>query len=138
MRITVTEKMKKKIAKGQSVLKTCRTSAGGAKGMMAGGLVFLVFGVFAAFPMLISGFDRGGLLFFLILGLPGLLLIGIGAVLQSKKAAEYVKFYSRETGYSESDILLADQELLMPQTVVIGNPPEGYRIRCSRFPCCKT
>ncbi len=128
MRIILTEKMKKKVAKGGSVLKACRTRVGGAKGLMAGGITLVVSGVLTGLPFLMSG--PGGLVLLCFFGIPGLLCIISGAVLQVRKAAQYTKFYSEQTGYSESDILMADRELLMPQTAVFGNSASRKDIRC--------
>lgn len=120
MRIVMTEEMRKKAENGKSVLKFCRTHRGAAKGAMGAGITLLVFALFSGLPFLLQGMP-GGALIMGILGVPGLFFLGIGGFLQAKRAREYLKFYEKESGYDQSVLMQAEQELLMPQTVAVGN-----------------
>ncbi len=120
MRIEVTEKMRKDAQKGKTVLKQSRVHAGVGKGAIGAGITFLVFALFSSLPFL---FQRmlGGVLIFALLGIPGLVFVVIGVIAKKKRAKDYLEFYGRETGYDEATILRAEQELLMPQTVMVCN-----------------
>ena len=67
MKIEITEKMRKQAEKGKSVLKAGRIGAGGAKGAIIAGLIFLIFGILIGLPFLLSG-SRGWILFLVIFG----------------------------------------------------------------------
>ncbi len=120
MKITITEKMREKARRRGSVLKLSRIRTGGAKGAIAAGITFLVFGLFSGLPFLIQGLF-GGLLLFAMMGIPGLIFLIIGGILQRKRAKDYLGFYVNETGYSREELLQAEDELLAPQTAAVGN-----------------
>lgn len=127
MRVVITEKMRKEAEKGNSILKVSRTRAGGAKGAVGAGIVFLVFALFSGLLLWFLAMAFVGVFMFLLLGIPGLIFVGIGAVLQRKKAKNYLEFYKKESGYDESELRQAERELLMPQTVAIGSSADTGR-----------
>lgn len=120
MKITITEKMRERMGKKGSVLKLNRIRTGGAKGAIAAGITFLVFGLFSGLPFLVQGLV-GGVLLFAIMAIPGLIFLIVGGILQKKRAKNYLEFYVNETGYSREELLRAEDELLAPQTVAVGN-----------------
>ncbi|MDE7325655.1 MAG: hypothetical protein K2N63_05155 [Lachnospiraceae bacterium] len=120
MKIEITEKMRKEAEKGKSVLKVGRTRAGGAKGAIAAALTLLIFGFLAGLPFLISK-SLGWILIFGIFGIPALLFLVPGIILQAKKARNYLEYYEKESGYDVFTLSQAEKELMEPQTVAIGS-----------------
>ena len=92
MKIEITEKMRKQAEKGKSVLKAGRIGAGGAKGAIIAGLIFLIFGILIGLPFLLSG-SRGWILFLVIFGIPALLFLIPGTIFQIRKARNYLDYY---------------------------------------------
>ena len=120
MKIEITEKMRKQAEKGKSVLKAGRIGAGGAKGAIIAGLIFLIFGILIGLPFLLSG-SRGWILFLVIFGIPALLFLIPGTIFQIRKAGNYLDYYAKESGYDVSVLQQAEKEILSPKTVAIGS-----------------
>ena len=120
MKIEITEKMRKQAEKGKSVLKAGRIGAGGAKGAIIAGLLFLIFGILIGLPFLLSG-SRGWILFLVIFGIPALLFLIPGTIFQIRKARNYLDYYAKESGYDVSVLQQAEKEILSPKTVAIGS-----------------
>lgn len=119
MKMEMTRGMQKSIAKHGSVLKAFRAQGGGGAGLMAGGIVLLVFGVPLGLLCLLS-LESSGLLVGAVFMAPGLLLILWGGALRKKRLANYLEFYRKDTGYSEEELRQADRELMSPDAVKIG------------------
>ena len=119
MKMEMTRGMQKSIAKHGSVLKAFRAQGGGGAGLMAGGIVLLVFGVPLGLLCLLS-LGSSGLLVGAVFMAPGLLLILWGGALRKKRLANYLEFYRKDTGYSEEELRQADRELMSPDAVKIG------------------
>ena len=120
MKITITEKMREKAKKSGSVLKLSRIRTGGARGAIAAGITFLVFGLFSGLPFLIQGLF-GGVLLFAMMAIPGLIFLIVGFFLKKKRSRDYLEFFVKETGYSREELSQAEDELLAPQTTAVGS-----------------
>lgn len=102
------QKMLKK-GKG-SILKAIRMDKGGGKGMIAGGIVFLIFGLLLGLPLMLASLKLG----LCVLGVfvvPALLLMGIGTLLKRKREASWLSYYQENTGLSEMELVQLDREL---------------------------
>ncbi len=115
----------RKLAKSGSILKGLRTFKGGGLGLIAGGWVLIGFAVFTALLFLPFGIIGGAIFFLVLLGVPGLILIGIGIPMRNKRNRTYMEFYQKETGFSEQELLQLDQELAAPDVEIIGYVREG-------------
>lgn len=118
MKTEMTKDFQKSVEKYGSVLKAYRAQGGGGKGLIAGGVVLLVFGALLGIPLM---FLRvlGGLVVLAIFAVPGLALILPGIALNKKRMAAYMEYYQKETGYSLEELQEADRELLGPEAVKI-------------------
>lgn len=109
-----------KLAKGGSILKGLRCSKGGGRGLIAGGWTFIGFAVFVGGLFLLMSITGAALFFFGLLGIPGLILIGIGIPMRSKRNRTYMEYYQKETGFSEQELQQVDRELAAPDVEIIG------------------
>lgn len=126
MRMELDKGLQKKAVKYGSLLKAYRTQGGFALGAFAGGIVLLLFGIGLAIPSaLIDIFI--GLIVFLILGGPGLILCLVGNAKHKKRIDTYIDFFQKDTGYSAQEIEQADQELMRPDAVKIGSKTDDGR-----------
>lgn len=119
MRMEMTKGMRKSIAKHGSVLKAFRSQGGGGAGLIAGGIVLLVFGIPLGLLCML-GLGGRGFLVGAVFVVPGLLMILWGMALRKKRLANYLEFYKKDTGYSEAELQEADRELMSPDAVKIG------------------
>lgn len=126
MRMELDKGLQKKVAQYSSLLKAYRTQGGLGLGAVAGGIMLLILGViFAILLALIDTFV--GVVFFLILGVPGLILCLVGNAKHKKRVDTYIDFFQQDTGYSAQEIQQADQELMRPDAVKIGSKIDDGR-----------
>lgn len=102
------QKMLKK-GKG-SILKAIRVDKGGGKGLIAGGMVFLIFGLLLGLPLMLASVLLG-LCVLGVFAVPALLLMGIGTLLKRKRVATWLSYYQEHTGLSETELVQLDREL---------------------------
>lgn len=123
MILTVNDKRRQDYLKDGKILWNLRNNGGIGKGLMAGGIVLLIFALllFALFAAM--GRGKGGLFFAGVLGLPGLLLFLWGFIGQKNKMKNYLNYYQEATGFSPDEVRLMEQEILSPDMVMIGNIP---------------
>lgn len=94
----------KMLKKGNgSILKAVRVDKGCGLGLIAGGIVFLVFGLMLGLPF--------GLPVFGIFAIPALLLFGIGFVLKKKRDTSWMSYYQDNYGFTEAELKEIDKEL---------------------------
>ncbi len=126
MRMELEKGLQKKATRYNSLLKAYRTQGGLGAGAVAGGITLLIFGVMLAIPSaLIDIFI--GLMVFLILGVPGLILCFVGNTKHKKRVDTYIDFFQKDTGYSAQEIHQADQELLRSDAVMVGSKIDDGR-----------
>lgn len=118
------DKRREDFLKKGNLLWRLRNNGGGANGLMAGGMVFLIFAVLIAVPLIAADFARGGIVFGLVFGIPGILLVGLGAAFQKKKMKNCMKYYQEATGFSLEELKKLEQELMEPDMLMVGNVPE--------------
>lgn len=119
MRMEMTKSLKKRVGKYGSVLKAYRSQGGGGAGVMAGGIVLLVFGVLLGGLALLGSF-KAGLVVFAVFGVPGLLLTLLGNSKRKKRIESYLEFYLKDSGCSREELQEADRELMSQNAVKIG------------------
>lgn len=101
----------KMLKKGSgSILKAIRVDKGGGKGMIAGGIVFLVFGLLLGLPLMLASLMLG-LCVLGIFAVPALLLMIIGSCKKSKREATWLSYYQENTDLSETELVQLDREL---------------------------
>lgn len=104
------------IKKNKSILQSLRNVGGWGKGMIAGGIVLLIF----TLPITILGLiGNAGVVFSILLSAPGILLVAFGILLNRKRAASWFSYYQEQTGYSEAELLQIDRELTDPSTTIV-------------------
>lgn len=131
MRMELDKGLQKKAVRYGSVLKAYRTQGGLGLGAVAGGIMLLIFGIMlAGFTALIDSFV--GIMIFLVLGVPGLILCFVGNAKHKKRVDTYIDFFQQDTGYSMQEIQQADQELMRPDAVKIGSKIDDGR-KCVVF-----
>jgi len=102
---------KKMLKKGKgSILKAIRVDKGGGKGLIAGGMVFLIFGLVLGLPLMLLSVLLG-LCVLGIFAVPALLLMGIGMLLKRKREASWLSYYQENTRLSETELVQLDREL---------------------------
>lgn len=95
-----------------SILKAIRADKGAGRGLIAGGIVLLVFAVLLGLPCVFLAASRlAGLGLFGLMLLPGILLIIPGIIMKNKREANWLSYYQKEYGYTEEELLQADKEL---------------------------
>lgn len=119
MRMEMTKDLKKKAGNYGSVLKAYRAQGGGGAGIMAGGIVLLVFGVLLG-ALALLGSLRAGAVVFAVFGGPGLLLTLLGNAKRKKRIESYLDFYLKDSGLNREELQEADRELMGPDAVKIG------------------
>lgn len=95
-----------------SILKAIRIDKGAGRGLIGGGIVFLVFGLIFGIPvMAFAASPVAGLVVMGVLLVPAILLIVPGIILKKRREANWLSYYQKEYGYAESELLQADREL---------------------------
>ncbi len=95
-----------------SILRAIRIDKGAGRGLIAGGIVFLVFGLMLGLPVLaFAASPVAGLAVMGVMLVPAVLLIVPGIILKKRRAANWLSYYQKEYGYSEAELLQADREL---------------------------
>lgn len=110
-------KLYQKLAKKgkDSILKTIRTNKGGGKGLIAGAIVLLIFTLPVSVFLLLSK----SIVAAIILSLPGLLLLILGIYFSRKRAADWISYYQKQTGFSEGEIQQINRELASPDVTIV-------------------
>lgn len=104
------------IKKNKSILQSLRNVGGWGKGMIAGGIVLLIF----TLPLTILGLiGNAGVVFSILLSAPGILLVAFGILLNRKRATSWFSYYQEQTGYSEAELLQIDRELTDSSTTIV-------------------
>lgn len=119
MRMEMTKSLKKQVGKYGSVLKAYRAQGGGGAGIMAGGIVLLVFGILLG-GLALLGSLKAGLVVLVIFGGPGLLLTLLGNSKRKKRIESYLEFYLKDSGLNREELQEADRELMSQNAVKIG------------------
>ncbi len=100
----------------ESILKSIRSSVGAGKGMIAGGIVLLVF----TLPITILGLiANAGAVTSILLSVPGVLLVVFGILMKRKRTASWMSYYQEQTGYSEGELQQIDRELASPSVTIV-------------------
>lgn len=115
------EKPYQKLLKSKSVLQGLRKTRGIGRGLIAGGLTLLGFGLLLL--LLFWWMDRTSIgVFFLILcGLPGVPMLAAGFLLRQKRNSSYLSFYQKSTGFDEAELRQVERELASPSVHIIGD-----------------
>lgn len=124
MIIGADEKLRQKAVKDGSVLKGIRTSGGLGIGLIAGGIFLLIIGLLFGLPFIIKN-PMAALVLFGVFAAPGALLLLFGMINQNKRKRTYIEHYAKKSGYDESVIAEADRQLLLADTVAIGNATQN-------------
>ncbi|MBO5093814.1 MAG: hypothetical protein J6C33_05590 [Lachnospiraceae bacterium] len=119
------DKLRQKVLQDSNYLQNSRNAGGGAVGCIAGGITLLVFAVLVGGLFALIGIMGGALIFGGLFGIPGLLLFLIGKRGKKRKAAEYLAYYQKETGYGEEELHQIEKELKEEDTIVVGFKPAG-------------
>ena len=115
-----------------SILRAIRIDKGAGRGLIAGGIVFLVFGLLFGIPLLIfAASPMAGLAVFGVSLVPAIIMIVPGIILKKKREAKWLSYYQKEYGYSEAELLQADRELALPSVKLVvcrrpGSLKEDY------------
>ncbi|MCM1057815.1 MAG: hypothetical protein NC517_09425 [Firmicutes bacterium] len=117
--ITSTENKiyKQMMKKGKgSILKAIRSGVGAGKGMIAGGIILLVF----TLPISVIGLmaDAGDAIS-ILLSVPGVLLIIFGILMKRKRSASWISYYQEHTNFSEGELQQIDRELASSSTTLV-------------------
>ncbi len=122
MVFTPDESLKRKMQDHGSVLRFMNSKAGLGNGLIAGGMVFLIFGVLLGGMLLLPGTLRLRSILTLagICCAPGILLIAIGAVLRQRRIVNWKKGYRKRSGLSEEELQQAETEFMEPGTVLFA------------------
>ncbi len=115
---------REKYLKKGNVLWRVRNQGGGFNGLTGVGIALLVLAAVVSALMAAVGLSRGILVFGVLFGVPGALLILLGVILQSRKMKRYLDYYQKETGFDVEELKKLEQELLEPDMVMIGNVPD--------------
>ncbi|MCM1090432.1 MAG: hypothetical protein NC413_06265 [Muribaculum sp.] len=99
-----------------SILQSLRSGVGAGKGMIAGGIVLLIFTLPVTILCLLG---NAGVVVSILISAPGILLIAFGILMKNKRAASWLAYYQEQTGYSESELLQIDRELTDPSTTIV-------------------
>lgn len=103
-----------------SILKAIRMDKGAGKGLIAGGIVFLVFGLILGIPAAIFAKSHlAGLGVLGILLLPAILMIIPGIILKNRRNANWLSYYQEKYSFTESELLRADRELASPSVKLV-------------------
>jgi len=125
MTLQTDNKEYQKLAKNGSILKAMRCSKGGGKGLIAGGFVPLIFGALIALLFAAMDIMGGAIFMFVLLGVPGLIMIGIGIPMKNKRNAGWLEYYKKDTGFDEEELAQVDRELASPNVQIIGHVLSG-------------
>lgn len=110
----------KLLKKGKgSILKAIRIDKGAGKGLIAGGSVFLVFGLIVA---------PAGLGIGVVVASPGILMTVIGIILKRKRETSWLEYYQKETGYTEVELEQLDRELAAPTVSLVTCKTPGATV----------
>ena len=115
---------REKYLKKGNILWRVRNGGGGANGLIATGIVLLVFAAVISALMTAADLAKGVLVFGLFFGAPGALLVLLGLILQGWKMKHYLDYYQKETGFDPEELKKLEQELMEPDMVMIGNVPD--------------
>jgi len=109
-----------------SILKGIRFAVGGGRGMIAGGITLLVFGVIFGFPLV---FVDGvfGLVTFGIFLLPALLLIFFGVRLKKKRESTWLDYYKEKCMLTEGELMQFDREMATSSVRAVVSPRPNER-----------
>lgn len=137
------DKRRENILKNGEVLLRMRSTGGGAKGCMAGGIILIVIAallmaVFLAMDLALAG----TLVFGGFFGIPGILLLLLGVLFQRRKRKKYLDYYQEETGFDKEELGLLEQEIMEPDMIMFGNVPleknMGYSEKKPQIACMLT
>ncbi len=128
MKFTETEEIRNQLQRDGSLLKGIRGLNGIEKGLIAGGITLLVFGVLLTAPCFLFSL-RAVLATAILFLLPSVFLIVLGVVLRKRKIENYMDYYVKKSGYSREELEQVDKELMSPDVIVIGNqmPDKGKK-----------
>ncbi|MCM1326406.1 MAG: hypothetical protein NC094_03410 [Bacteroidales bacterium] len=99
-----------------SILQALRGKVGAGKGLIAAGIILLVFTLPGALMDLAAGENAVVSILFTI---PGILLVVFGIVMKSKRTNSWLSYYQEQTGYSEGELRQLDRELAAASTTLI-------------------
>lgn len=119
------DKLRQKVLQDSNYLQHSRNAGGGAVGCIAGGITLLVFAVLLGGLFALLGMTGGVIMFGILFGVPGFLLVFLGNRSKKRKAAEYLAYFQKETGYSEEELHQVERELKDEEIVVVGYKPVG-------------
>ena len=108
--------LQNKVGKYGSVLKAYRSMGGWSLGVMAAGIMLIVFGVLLGLLAMLATIQAGIATLTVMAG-PGLILTVIGSAKNKKRVSGYLDFFKKDTGYSEAELQEADRELMGPGAV---------------------
>lgn len=110
-------KLYKKLKKkgNGSILKAIRVDKGGGKGLMAAGIIFLVFALLFAVPAIFDGAYLEAFIWFL----PCVSMIAIGMRMKNKRTKDWVEYYMSASRYTENELRQVERELASPAVRII-------------------
>lgn len=114
------DKLKGKMAKNGSVLQYMYSVSGAGKGLIAMGAMLIPIGVGLAAALSGTLGTQSAVLVAAALGGPGILLLILGVLLQQKREKGWLQAYAKTSGFSEQEVLQADQEFRQPGTVLFS------------------
>lgn len=123
---------KKMTKKGEgSILKAIRIDKGGGKGLIAGGIFFMIVALLFGVPLMIGVDILAGLGSAAFFGVPALILFAIGIPMKHKRETSWISYYQEKTGYSEGELQQIDRELASASTTIVtcrtpGAATENY------------
>lgn len=106
-----------------------------AQGCLAGGIVLLVITLFLGVLFAAGSVPMFGIIFGVIFGIPGLLMVILGGLFHKKKANAYLSYCQKESGYDMEEIKRVDQELFASDVICIGNIRPETKEKRPRIGC---
>ncbi|MBP3610006.1 MAG: hypothetical protein J6J42_06685 [Lachnospiraceae bacterium] len=98
-----------------SILKAIRADKGAGSGLIAGGIVLLVF---ALIPAVFCLFIKEYLIAAVCI-IPWILMIVLGIYMKNKRTADWLSYYMKETGFTENELKQIDRELAGPSVKLV-------------------
>lgn len=114
-----------------NILQFLRNSVGAGKGLIAGGIILLVF----TLPITVIGLiAEAGAVTSILLSVPGILMIVFGIRMKRKRSSSWLSYYQEQTGFSEGELSEVNRELASPSVSIVTcrtpNAAKDNQIAC--------
>lgn len=113
-------RMKGKMLKDGSVLKFMYSVAGAGNGLIAMGAMLVPIGILLAVALAGIMGTAQAVVVATVIGVPGLLLIIAGMMLQNRRMSNWMKAYQKNSGLSEGELRRFDDEFRQPGTLLFA------------------